>query len=150
MSVTLKLFQSFEINVGGEMKEGGSRVTPVELTLTNGYVYEVRTIVEDNYAEETLWTTGDGNIDTFDFLWLESDIDLLVEFADPTETEVFAINVDGGTPLVMVHDELLVSDAAATIITGNAITMKAIEQILAHNNGADAAGDATVRLVLMN
>ncbi len=148
MSVTLSVTQHITFTVGNEVKTFGSLTTPVEISLTTGLVHETRAVVADDYAEQTLWTSGDGGLDTFEFLWFLSDADVLLEFADVAGTECFAIQVKANVPFILSYDDILVSDSAASIVTGDVATMKTINRILVHNNGAEAIGDATVHLVL--
>ncbi len=148
MSVTLSVTQHITFTVGNEVKTYGSLTTPVSVTLTTGLVHETRAVVDDNYAEQTLWTSGDGGLTTFDFLWFLSDTDVLLEFADVAGTECFAVQVMANVPFILAYDDILVSDSAASIIAGSPVVMGTVNRILAKNNGAEGIGDATVHMVL--
>lgn len=152
MSVTIKVFQHFEVSIGGELKEAGSRETAQEITAA-GHVFEVRAQVDDNYLDEVLWTTGDGNIDDFDFLWFESDADVFLELRNTMSPDEFLlIEVKADIPLMLSSDN--VGSYATTTRLDDAQLVEAtdwdqVDQITVQNNVADEAGDATVRLVLI-
>ena len=154
MSVTLYLYQSFRVDVGGELKEAGSRNTPVEITL-DGELFECRKVVADDYNVETLWSTTDGGLATFSFLWFESDADVLLQLRNTDTTDEYAVvEVKAGIPFVMSSDDMLANDSGASDLTDGTETAAAeidqIDQIVVQNNAADEAGDATVRLVLIS
>ena len=72
MSVDIAITTHITGTFGGAVKAYGSLTTPVTFAVTNGYVHEVRALIADNYLDEVLWTTGDGNFDTFELLWFLS------------------------------------------------------------------------------
>ena len=152
MSVSIKVFQHFEINIGGELKEGGSRTAAEEISV-DGHVFEVRTQIDDNYLDEVLWTTGDGAVDDFDFLWFESDADVFLELRNtrsPDEFLLFEVSAD--IPFMLSSDDVGAYDTTTRIDDAQlveATDFDQVDQITVQNNVADAAGDATVRLVLI-
>ena len=154
MSVTASLTTHLTFTVGGVVKEYGSLTTPVSISLTTGLVHETRTVVEDNYAAEVLWTTGDGNLDTFELLWFTSDADVLLELRNTAATDEFAlIEVKANVPFVLNSDDMRATASGTTVIgdgsgSGTITTLKQVDQITVQRNVADAAGDATVHLVL--
>ncbi len=154
MSVTLSLTTHCTFTVGGVVKEYGSLATPVSISLTTGLVHEVRAKVEDNYAAEVLWTTGDGNLDTFEFLWFTSDADVLLELRNTAATDEFAlIEVKADVPFVLNSDDMRATATGTTVIgdgsgSGTTTTLNQIDQITVQRDVADAAGDALVHLVL--
>lgn len=147
MSTTVKIYSYFEADVGGEIKSGGSRTVAKEVTAAADEVYEVRTVVADNYVDVVLWDSGDGGVDDFDFLWFESDVDVLLELivdraGSPSSS---VIEVKAGVPFFMSSDD----GENTTISGGSETTVDQIDRITCQRNVADGAGDATVRLVLM-
>ncbi len=156
MSVSVKIFQHFEINIGGELKEGGSRTVAEEI-LVDGHVFEVRTQIDDAFEEEVLWTTADGGIADFDFLWFESDADVFLELRNtmsPDEFLLFEVSAD--IPLILSSDDIGAYDTATRFDEGapyavlvEATDFDQADQISVKNNAAADAGDATVRLVLI-
>ncbi len=152
MSVTLELSTYCTFTVGNEVKTYGSLTTPVEITLTTGLVHETRAVVTDNYTVETLWTKGDGNLDTFEFLWFLSDADVFLEFRTDMGTDEFLIlPVLANVPFVLAGDDAGASDTTSRL-DGSALVedtdFAQIDKITVCRNVADAAGDATVHLVL--
>ncbi len=152
MSATIKLFQHFEVSLGGELKEAGSRTVAKEITV-DGQVYEVRAVVADNYLDEILWTSGDGNIDNFDFLWIESDKNVFVELRNTQATDEFLLfEVKANIPFVLASDDVAGYQTAtrfddAALI--EATDFDQVDRITVQNNVADAAGDANVRMILI-
>ena len=145
MSVTLNIYTNFEVTMPeGDTYEGGSRTVAKTLTVA-GDVHESRVTVADNYTEQVMWTTGDGGISTFDFLYCESDADILLNFKQ-AGAEYATVNVNANVPLILGSDDFL-----AVVLQGDAApeTLVAMALITAKNNVADAAGDAHVRLVLI-
>ena len=143
---TLNIFHEFNVDVGGETKTGGSRTTPVARTM-GGTLYEVVATVADDYAVETLWDTGYGNLDNWDFLFILSDEDVLLELsydrAGASEV-ICVIKVTANVPMMINGDAIY----GTALVAAGAVTTVACDQIRVMNNQADAAGDATVRLVL--
>ncbi len=151
---TLSLTQHFTVTLNGKPLTLGSLVTPQSITIGEG-AFDTRKVVDDNYVYEVLWATGDGGLDTFSFLWFESDADVLLELRNDDATDEFAIiEVKADIPFVLNSDDMLANDAGASDITDGTETAAAaidqIDQIAVQNNVADAAGDATVRLVLFS
>lgn len=154
MSVSIKVFQHFEVTVGGELKEGGSRETAQTIT-ADGTVYDIRTVVADNYTVETLWTTGNGNVDNFDFLYFESDADVFLELRNTMTTDEFIlIEVTANIPLMLSSDDIAGYQTTSRLdgsqlVRGGTDDFDVCDNIAVQNNVADDAGDANVRLVLI-
>jgi hypothetical protein len=152
MSVTCKIFQHLELNVGGELKEAGSRTVAEEVTV-DGYVFETRAAVPDNYLDQILWTAGDGGIDDFDVLYVESDEDIFLELRNTQATDEFVLlEVKAGVPLILRSDD--VAGYQSTTRLDDAELVEAtdydqVDRITAQRNVADDEGDATVRLLLI-
>jgi len=144
---TLKQWHKFRVTTGGEDKEGGSLSTEVDRTMTGG-IYEVTAVVADDYAVELLWDTGYGNLDNWDWLYILSDEDVILELtydrAGAGEV-VCCIKVTANVPMMINGDAIY----GTALTAGSTTTTVACDQIRVKNNQADAAGDATVRLVLI-
>ncbi len=155
MSVTVKLYQMLEVDVGGEIKSLGSLTAPLEYTAATEEVFEVRTVVADNYVRQVLWQDGDGGVDDFDVAIIETDADILIELAaDRAGTpkyQIIELKVDatiGSGRLFLVSDDTNTT-ANTVLASGSATTVDQIDQIAVKNNVADDAGDANVRLILL-
>lgn len=145
MSVTLRVFQSFEMAVGNQPVSGGSRSKPTEITV-DGLSLEL----PKSLAGVTTWNAwlgSDGPISDFDFLWIESDHDVAIELmADANAgvgTVVFAKEVKAGEPWCILHDDAMANYTAA-FATG---TMDVIDRIRIRNRHATDV--AVIRLVLV-
>jgi len=148
---TLNLTQHFTLTIGGEAKEAGSLTTPQEITV-DGYVFECRTTVATEYIDEVLWTTGDGNLDNFDFLWFESDADVFLELRNTMATDEFLLfEVKAGVPFVLTSDDVggyqtsTRFDDAALV---EATDFDQVDQITVQKNTTGGSA-ATVRLILV-
>ena len=69
MSVTVKLYQMLEVDIGGEFKTLGSITAPLEYTATGNEVFEVRAAVTNaasgqsgDFVRQLLWQDGDGGV----------------------------------------------------------------------------------------
>lgn len=144
---TLKQWHKFLVTIGGEKKEGGSVSAEVDRTMAGG-VYEVIAQVADNYAVEMLWDAGHGNIDNWDWLFILSDEDVILELtydrAGAGEV-VCCVYVTADVPMMINGDAIY----GTALVAGDATTTVACDQIRVKNNQADEAGDATIRLVLI-
>lgn len=146
MSATVKIYSYLAVDLGGELLEIGSRETAEEIDIA-GSKYEVITTVADNYGRELLWQNGDGNVDDFDVLVVESTEDVLLELTiDRAGTPAYAtLGVLADVPMILTSDDLI--DAITT--NESETTVDQIDQIAVQNNQADGEGDATVRLTLL-
>ena len=155
-NVTVKVYNHFEVTISGELKEGGSRVTPVEISVGDN-CYDVRTQIEADYRAETLWQTGWGGVATFEFLWFLSDQDVLLDLVyDYAGTDKHAIiKIKADVPFLVASDDMKVLDdgtdpigdgsGTGTITTG----LDQIDQINVQNNVNSEGDTAKVRLVLL-
>lgn len=149
---TVEITQHMTVTLGGVVKAYGDTETPVNFTITDGLVHEVRAIVADDYIDEVLWTTGDGNLDTFELLWFLSDADVFIELRNTQATDEFILlEVKANVPLILTSDDIAGYDTATRFddaVLVEATDFDQCDQITVQRNAADAAGDATVHLVL--
>lgn len=151
---TAEITQHLKITVGGVVKEFGSTTVPVEMDITNDYVYEVRTVIPENYLDEVLWTTGDGAIDTFELLWFVSDADVFLELRNTMATDEFiVIECKADVPILISSDDIGGHDSGATRFDDaqqvEGTDYDQADQISVQRNVAAAGGDALVHLVLL-
>lgn len=155
MSVTASLTTHLTLTVGSltgsVVKTFGSLTTPADITLTDGLIHEVRAVVEDDYGVETLWTTGDGNLDTFEFLWFMTDAAVFLELrTDMATDEYLILPVQAYVPFILAGDDAAGIDAdrldGAVLV--EATDYAQVDRIRVCRDVADAAGDATVHLLL--
>lgn len=153
MSVDIAITTHITGTFGGVVKEYGSLATPVTFTVTDGLIHEVRAIVADNYLDEVLWTTGDGNFDTFELLFFLSDADVFIELRNTQATDEFLLlEVKANVPLILTSDDIAGYQTSTRFDDAELVEATDWDQcdrITVQRNVADAAGDATVHLVLM-
>ena len=146
MSVTVKITQHVEATIGGELKEIGSRITPVEVSTTGELWEAIKQITNaadpNDFSRQVMWVTGDGGIDDFDVLVCLSDTDVLLEMQNSDST--FAIfHIEADVPFILASDDML----ATVTVDGTVSTLFAIDEIAVQNNNDDTS-TATVRLML--
>lgn len=149
---TMNIFDFWNVNIGGEYKTGGSVSDPNQISSLNE-VFEARLQITnssgDNYNLVTVWQNGDAGVDDFDFLFVETDADVLVEFTiDRGGTPEYAtIKVPANHTLLMAADDMLIG----ALTDGSVETMDQIDQIRVKNDADGTSADvtATVRVVLL-
>lgn len=154
MATTVEITTHLKVTVGGVVKEYGSKLLPVEFDITEGHVYEVRTLVADDYDTAILWATGDGDMDNFKLLYIISDADIYIELRSDMGTAEYALfEVKAGVPLIFASDNMGAQAAAARLdgaILVEDTDFAQIDQIVAGRDVADAAGDAQIYMVLLS
>ena len=126
----------------------GNRLTDAARTvaLAGKELTTFRVSVADDYAKVTLWQNGDGGLDDFDLLVVESDADVVLELvhdrAGTPKYTTFTVTAD--IPFVLTSDDV----AAALLASGSATSMDQVDEISVKRNAADAAGNANVQLHL--
>ena len=153
MSVTLSVTQVFSATLADGTKfDLGELYTPQTITLTLGTKFETLDVIADNYGEDVLWTSGEGGMDTFEVLLLYSSADIWLEFRTDNATPQYIPHLfQGGIWHVLSSDDL--NGGTSSVFDGAVLVegtdYDQINQIEAHNDAADNAGDANVHLVLL-
>lgn len=154
MSTTLNIIDYFDAVIDAAVIPGGKRDVPVEVTV-DGQKYDVSAQVVntsgDNFNSKTLWEAGDGGLDDFDFLWLLSDADVLLELRNDAGTpEFMVVQVKANSPYKLRSTEFL-ANTTGMGADGSATTLATCDQIKVKNNatGAVATTTANVRLILV-
>ncbi len=132
------------INVGSNL--------PISISFTAGAVFALDgMVIPDNYSQATLWQTGQGNVTTFEFGLLISDVDLWVQLRndDSGAAEYALIFVKANLPFYFGGK----SGAGTTDRLDGAVLVDNtdyadVDQIQVQRDVADAVGDATVALYL--
>lgn len=152
MSVTTYLMQHVSAVISSDLKEIGSRRVAQEISLT-GEVQEVKKAITnesgDNYNIVTFWTDTDGPLSDFDVCAIETDADILIEFAaDLAGTPVYAtLSLEAGNMLVLSMDDCLFG---TELTDGSAETTEPIERIRIKNDtdGSSTSNTANVHMLL--
>ena len=119
-----------------------------KIITTGGESFMANPLVADDYTRVVLWQDGDSGVTAFDFLMIETDLAVLIEYTiDRAGTPAY-----GAFELPAGHVEVRSSDdmVAAVLTNGSETTMDQIDQIAVKNNTADGTGDATVTLRLFD
>lgn len=154
MASTVEIITHLSVTLGSATKEFGHKTVAQNFTITNGHVHEVRAQIDDNYLDEVLWTTGDGNMDTFELLWFETDADVFLELrSDMVADEFLLIEAKAHVPLILTSDDIAGHDTATRF--DDAVLVEdtdwaQCDRISVQRNVADDAGDAIVHLVLFS
>ena len=133
----------------------GDRFTRTTITPTLGVLFDVGEVIPDDTTAEVLWVTGQGGIDTFEYLFFLSDVDVYVELAnvDTSPDERLVLLVRAGIPLVIPSGVMggFASDTSrldsAALVSGT--DYDNVTEISVQNDAADGVGDATIRLLLL-
>lgn len=157
MSFSADITTFFQASTGNALKTGGSLTVVKQLTgLTE--VFEAQAVITntsvDDFNLRTIWTTGDGDVDDFDFLFIEN-----LNTVAANSMIVSLITDQAGTPLfanltIPASNYLLLPNGGMTNIAltdGSVETGDLIDQIKFKNDITGASADVTLtaRLVLL-
>ncbi len=135
----------------------GNRVVPNTIASINQEWHATARITNaatpNNYQSQVMWEAADAGIADFDFLFLESDKDVLVEFQSDNATPAYAvIKVKADIPLILSSDAFLAhTDTSQLGADDSAATPDVIDKITVKNNvnGTDPSVTAIVKLTLL-
>ena len=151
---SIEILTHLKYTDGITTKNYGHLTVPEEFTITNGHIYEAWTTVEDDYDYETLWAKGDGDMDTFELLYLVSDADVYVELKTDMGTAEYAlIEVKANIPLILTSDNIGANVTGArldgALLVEDTDFAQVIEIVVQRDVVADA-GDAKVQMVMFS
>lgn len=142
---TLNVYQAFDVTVNGVTVARGSRSAPSAVTVAGQKKEWNRSLATSTTA--LAWDGTDTNepLADFDFMYLKSDQDLLVEFTCDKGAEVgtvvFARKVLANEPLMLLHDDAMAL-YTANFATG---TADVIDRIRVRNvSGSTAVVDVVL------
>lgn len=133
----------------------GDRFTQTTIKPTLGVLFDGIDIIPDASGQDTLWVTGQGGVDTFEYMFLLSDVDVYVEVANttPDPDERALVFVKGGIPLVIPGGKMGGYASNTSRLDGSILVSGTdydnITEIRVQNDALDGVGDATVRLLLL-
>lgn len=144
---TLRVWDGFEVEIGGRKISGGSRVTPIELTVSTPYLDTTKLLTAG--SSWTPWGAQTPDpISDFDFLYIESDVsgvqlELTIDVNNGVGDELICITLQAGKPFKLYTDD------AYALYTANFVagTLDVIDRIRLKNPSA-ATSSANVRVVL--
>lgn len=147
MSLTVKITQHVEITDQlGDTVSAGSKTVPVEVTAAGDEIYQVNPTLADA-TELVLWTAADAGMADFDFLWLESDQDLFVEFRNDNATPAYwLVELLANVPFILSADESQADDDTSFLV-GAGLSTDTIDQIEVRN---ESGSTANIKLILVS
>ena len=154
---SLNQIYQFSIDLLGESpRRVGSKADSVDLTV-GGQVFDTGNVtIADNYGQDILWQSGNGGMDGFDYLLFISNADVWIEISNTTpatdERSLFFVPANA---LMALPSRNMGGFASTTSRLDGAALVDGtdygdITEIRVQRDAADLAGDATVRLVLID
>jgi hypothetical protein len=144
---TIHIYQYFVVNIDDHPVSGGSLSKAKNITLGDGKVSDATfTLVASTPTK--IWDAAE-TLGDFDFLWLETDFDTLIQFTiNAGGTDVYVVKElkgsgtasEMGPALVLGSDASQLLDGSIDTFDGTADT---IDEIWAYHDGGDST---TVRL----
>ena len=156
MSTSLNLYHRIQVVLDGVSKTYGGQETPLKFSLDTGESFEVRSIVPAGYKPIVLWEAGQGGIESFSLMLLESSEPLFVEFlASPdSKSEYSLLKVQAGIPLMLTTDLLGSQKSSSRLVDGSPLVENEdygpITKITAFRDEAAGQTDATVYMILFD
>lgn len=142
---TLNVFQAYELTIDGEQLVGGSRSAPVQITVDGKRKEWYRSLATATTAVVWNGTSTDEPISDFDFLFIESDQNLILELTTDVGNEVgdekYAVEVQANRPLMLCSD-----DAYAAYTSISSCTADVIDKVQVRNVSGTTA---SVRVLLI-
>jgi len=136
---SIQVFQYFTVNVDERSVKGGSLSRARSIAITDNEVYQHTHKVAATTAVKVFDKTEMETLANFDFLWIESDLDVLVQFTGDAGTTdpYFVMELKGsgtagepGPALVLGSDDTQVQDGTIDAFDGTADT---IDEIWVYN-----------------
>ena len=151
MAVSVKIYDLFEADIGGEIKAGGSVRTARPITLADDAVHEKRMKITNtsgaNFVVVTAWDASVDPLTSYSFGWIETDAAVLIEFKGGSKYNVRELAANGR----MILDSDSMDNVILVASTTTHGTMTDTDRIRIKNNVTGASADVTanVRIVLM-
>ncbi len=148
----VQIYQYFTIDKSGGSVQGGSLSQARSITLGDGEVIDRSFKIGTTSAVKVWDKTADAALGGFDFLWLETDLDVLVQFTTDAagDDEYFIVELKGsgtagqpGPALVLGSNVAHQFDGTVDLFDG---TEDTIDEIFVYNE--DGTDTARVRLVV--
>lgn len=149
---TISVYQFFTVDIDARTVSGGSRTIARQVEITDKEVYDQTFKVPPTTPVKIWDKTENEAMGNFDFLWLESDFDLLIQFTTDAGTSdaynVKKLKGSGeaetmGPALILGSDDTQLLDGTIDTFDGTADT---IDEIWANNE--NATDTARLRIVV--
>lgn len=147
-AITVKSWQRAEYRDSyGNVHPLGKRLgdAPDTIAAANGEIHVAEPIVADDETKVALWATGDSGLANYSYLWFWSDVAVLLEFVG-TGPIYNVVGIAAGEIYTRQTDDML----SSITVTSETTTMVQVIAINVQNNVGEGAGDAKVKLVLLD
>jgi hypothetical protein len=135
---TLKVWKAFEMDLATDPVRGGSRSSPIEIEVSGLKIDKEFSLATSTTID--IWTSADA-VTNFDYVWLEADQDLRIEWTcdrgGEVGTVVFADLMEALTPWDRFYDDAM-ANYTANYATGTADVVDRIR--LRNVSGSTAYG----------
>lgn len=143
---SIQIYQHFSVDIDGRNVRGGSLSEPKTVQLTENEITD-QAFKIDASSVVKVWDKSENEaMGAFAFLWMESDLDVLVQFTtDAGVTDVYSVKElkESGPALVLASDAAKLLDGSIDAFDG---TDGTIDEIWVSNPSSDAI--ARVRVVV--
>jgi len=149
---SIQIYQYFVTNIDGRPVQGGSLSEARNVTLGDGEVIDRAFKIGTETAVKVFDKTVDAALGDFNFLWMETDLDVLVQFTTDAaeDDEYFVVELKGsgtagqmGPALILGTDDTQLQDGDVDLFDGTAGT---IDEIFVKNQSSTEI--ARVRIVV--
>lgn len=149
---TIKVYQYFTVDVDDRTVSGGSLSVARSIAITDNEIYDQTFKIPPSTPVKIWDKTENEALGNFDFLWIESDRDVLLQFTtDAGTTDAYDLKElkgsgEAGTmgpALVLGSDDTQLQDGSIDAFDGTADT---IDEIFAYNESA--SDTARLRIVV--
>ena len=140
MASTLRISHFAELD-GVNLLDGHDRVSNISVT---GQVFRVYKKSIGTNTRDTLWTKGEGGLDTFSHALILADGALWVEWRTDRSTDQLAVmGLTAGVPQWLGSDDLGCNDAAAAALDGSDLVedtdYSQVDQVVVQNDDNSTA-----------
>lgn len=149
----IQLFQYFVVDIDGSPVQGGSLSRAKSVVLGDGEISDQTFKVAPTTAVKVWDKTVNAAMGNFDFLWIETDLDVLMQFTtdagtrddfDTKKLKGSGVANQMGPALVLGSDDTLQADGTIDLLSDG--TADTIDEIWVYNE--DATDTARVRRVV--
>ena len=147
---TVNVYQYFDVEIDGRTVSGGSRTVAKQVSISDNEIFDQTFKVSPTSAVKVWDKTENEALGNFDFLWMESDLNLLVQFTTDAGTtdayDVKELKGSGtagimGPALVLGSDDTQLLDGSIDTFDGTADT---VDEIWVYNEHATATARCRV------
>lgn len=130
---TLKVWKAFDLESNGERYSGGSRSGAVEITV-DGKVKEWTGTLATSTTVTLLDLTGSNEpLTNFDFAWIESDQNLILELTadagNQVGDETNSLEIQAGRPFDLLSDDAYAGYTSLTSLTEDVIDLIKVRNV---------------------